>query len=73
MAASGFDSVVSHGHWVYCAYILFEVLSPGLLCDLKVLGDKQRQLQQYLEHREKHRILQMLIQIGGVQGFKEEL
>ena len=41
--------------------------------EAKSLGDKQRQLQQALAHKEKRRILQKLTQIGGVQRYKDEL
>ena len=30
VATSGFDSVMSHVHWVYCAYILLHMSPPGL-------------------------------------------
>jgi hypothetical protein len=73
VATSGFDSVISHVHWVYCAYILLHLSPPGLSSDVKSLGDKQRQLQQALDHREKRRVLQKLTQIGGVQRYKDEL
>ena len=73
VATSGFDSVISHVHWVYCAYILLHLSPPGLSGNVKSLGDKQRQLQQALDHREKRRVLQQLTQIGGVQRYKDEL
>jgi hypothetical protein len=73
VATSGFDSVMSHVHWVYCAYILFEMSPPGLSSEVQSLGDKQRQLQNYLENKDKRRVLQKLTQIGGVQRYKEEL
>ena len=73
VATSGFDSVMSHLHWVYCAYILFEMAPPGVSSQAKSLGDKQRQLQNYLESKEKRRALQTLTQIRGVQRYKNEL
>ena len=73
VATSGFDSVMSHVHWVYCAYILFSMAPPGVSAGAKSLGDKQRQLQQLLENQEKRRVLQQLTQIGGVQRYKAEL
>jgi hypothetical protein len=73
VATSGFDSVMSHVHWVYCAYILFSMAPPGVFAGAKSLGDKQRQLQQLLENQEKRRILQQLTQFGGVQRYKAEL
>jgi len=73
VATSGFDSVISHVHWVYCAYILLNLSPPGVSNEPKSLGDKQRQLRTYLEAKEKRRILQKLTQIGGVEKFKDEI
>ena len=73
VATSGFDSVMSHVHWVYCAYILFSMAPPGVSAGAKSLGDKQRQLQQRLANQEKRRILQQLTQFSGVQRYKAEL
>jgi hypothetical protein len=73
VATSGFASVMSHVHWVYCAYILLSISPPGVSTGGKSLGAKQRQLQQLLENQEKRRILQRLTQIGGVQRYTDEL
>ena len=73
VATSGFDSVMSHVHWVYCAYILLHMSPPGVPPEVKSIGDKQRKLQTCLEHKENRCILQKLTQIGGVQRYKDEL
>lgn len=73
VATSRFDSVMSHVHWVYCAYILLHMSPPGVAAEVKSLGGKQRQLQSFLETKEKRRVLQKLTQIGGVQRYKDEL
>ena len=73
VATSGFASVMSHVHWVYCAYILLHMSPPGVPPEVKSIGDKQRKVQQCLEHKEKRRILQKLTQIGGVQRYTDEL
>ena len=73
VATRGFDSVMSHVHWVYCAYILLSMAPPGVSAGAKSLGDKQRQLQQLLGNQEKRRILQQLTQMGGVQRYTDEL
>ena len=73
VATHGFDSVMSHVHWVYCAYILLSMAPPGGSTGTKSLGDKQRQLQHLLANQEKRRILQQLTQIGGVQRYTDEL
>ena len=48
-------------------------MPPGLPPEAKSIGDKQRKIQQCLEHKEKRRILQRLSQIGGVEHYKDEL
>ena len=73
VATSGFNAVMSHVHWVYCAYILLHLSPPGVSAEVKGLGGKQRQLQQVLDNNEKRRVLQKLTQIGGVQRYKAEL
>jgi hypothetical protein len=73
VSTSGFGSVQSHVYWVYCAYILLHMSPPGVGDERGSLGDKKRQLQKYLDHKEKRGILQKLTQIGGVQRYKNEL
>jgi hypothetical protein len=73
VATHGFDAVLSHVHWVYCAYILLHMSPPGLSPGAQSIGDKQRALQQGLADTEKRQILQKLSQIGGVQRYKDEL
>jgi hypothetical protein len=73
VATHGFDAVISHVHWVYCAYILLHMSPPGLSPGVHSIGDKQRALQQGLADKEKRHILQKLTQIGGVQRYKDEL
>src|SRR6266567_2002435 len=73
VATHGFDAVISHVHWVYCAYILLHMSPPGLSPGVQSMGDKQRALQQGLADKEKRHILQKLTQIGGVQRYKAEL
>jgi hypothetical protein len=73
VATSGFASVMSHVHWVYCAYILLSMSPPGVAANVTSLGDAQRQLQRLLANQEKRRILQKLTQIGGVQRYQDEL
>jgi len=73
VATSGFDSVMSHVHWVYCAYILLHMSPPGVPTEVKSISYKQRKRQTCLEQKEKRCILQKLTQIGGVQRYKDEL
>jgi hypothetical protein len=73
VATHGFDAVMSHVHWVYCAYILLHMSPPGLSPGNQSIGDKQRALQHGLADKEKRHILQKLTQIDGVQRYKDEL
>jgi hypothetical protein len=73
VATHGFEAVMAHVHWVYCAYILLHMAPPGLSPGAQSIGDKQRALQQGLADKEKRQILQKLTQIGGVQRYKDEL
>ena len=73
VATHGFDAVIAHVHWVYCAYLLLHMSPPGLSPGARGIGDKQRALQQGLADTEKRHILQKLTQIGGVQRYKDEL
>jgi hypothetical protein len=73
VATHGFEAVISHVHWVYCAYILLHMAPPGLSPGAQSIGDKQRALQRGQANQEKRHILQKLTQIGGVQRYKDEL
>jgi hypothetical protein len=73
VATRGFGSVMSHVHWVYCAYIVLSMAPPGGAAGVTSLGAAQRQLQQRLANPERRRLLQKLTQIGGVQRYKDEL
>src|SRR5262249_8216533 len=64
VATHSFDAVLSHVHWVYCAYILLHMSPPGLSPGSQSIGDKQRALQQGLAAKEKRQILQKLTQIA---------
>ena len=48
VATHGFEAVLSHVHWVYCAYILLHMSPPGLSPGAQSIGDKQRALQKAL-------------------------
>lgn len=73
VSTSSFDSVISHVHWVYCAYILLHLSPPGVSAQASSLGDRQRQMRKYIEDKEKRRILQKLTRFGGVQQLKDEI
>jgi hypothetical protein len=73
VATVSFDSVISHVHWVYCAYLLLNGELPGLASTTKSLFERQRHVMRILDHREKAHRLQMLTRINGLEQQKNEL
>jgi len=73
VSAVSFDSVVSHVHWVYCAYILLQSQLPGAPSTVQTIYERQRYVMSVLEHKEKASLLQRLTQINGLEILKAEL
>ena len=73
VATKYFESVISHVHWVYCAYILLNSHPSGLAEHIKSTPDKQRRIKEIIDSKELARELQMLTQIKGVERCKNEL
>jgi Transposase DDE domain len=73
VAPKWFTSVVSHVHWVYCAYILLQFNPPGVPEHINSLADKQRWIKTIIDGKEKVRVFQLLTQINGTQRYKNEL
>lgn len=73
VAAKSFKSVISHVHWVYCAYILLNSQPPGMPKDVKSVSEKQELIKQVLQKKEISRIRQMLTRINGVENYMIEL
>jgi hypothetical protein len=73
VAARHFKSVISHVHWVYCAYILLHPHPPGVPQATRSLPDIQRKIKEIIETKEKARVLQLLTQFKGVERYKNEL
>lgn len=72
-APKWFDSVVSHVHWVYCAYIILNSHPPGIPKNIKSIAEKQKMITQSLKNKEISHQLQVLSQINGVDRLKNEL
>jgi hypothetical protein len=70
VAPKSFESVISHAHWVYCAYILMNSHPPGMPNTMKSIADKQRLITQSVKKRELSRMLQQLSQINGAERLK---
>jgi len=73
VAPKSFESVISHVHWVYCAYIFLNSQPPGMPTSMKSIADKQRLIMQSVKKREVSRMLQQLSQINGAERLKIEL
>ncbi len=73
VAAKRFSSVISHVHWVYCAYILLNSNPPGIPPEIRGIGQKQDIVREMIGRSEKARVLQMLTRINGTEAVKDEL
>lgn len=73
VATKSFKSVVSHVHWVYCAFILLNFHPPGIPKAFNSIAEKQKIIGQVTKKKEVSHILQLITQINGVQRLKSEL
>jgi len=73
VAAKSFRSVVSHVHWVYCAYILLNSRLPGMPEHIKSISDKQKFIKHAVQSKQISHTLQMLSRINGVKSLKIHL
>jgi hypothetical protein len=73
VSTSSFDSVVSHVHWVYCAYLLLTAELPGFSSREEGHFERQRHVMKVLDHRQKAHLLQQLTRINGLEKQKSEL
>ena len=73
VAAQGFQSVLAHVHWVYCAYLLLQALPAADQKSRASPSEKQRRVRAIVEGKEKTRVIQLLTQFKGVDRYKAEL
>jgi hypothetical protein len=73
VSAKYYKSVISHVHWVYCAYILLNVHPPGIPDHVKSIAEKQAWVKKIISTKETSRVIQLLTQFNGPQRYKEEL
>ena len=73
VASKSFKSVISHVHWVYCAYIFLNSHPPGMPKSIRSIADKQRLVTQASKKKQVSQILQQLSQINGADRLKIEL
>ncbi len=73
VSAKWFDSVISHVHWVYCAYILLNSNPPGMPGQIKSMERKQQLVEEMIKRKELSGLSQLMTQINGVQRLKNEI
>jgi len=73
VATKSFESVKSHVHWVYCAYILLEFNPPGVPNYGKTVVERKQKIRAIVDTKEISRIRLKLTQSSGLQKFKDEL
>jgi len=70
VSAKHFRSVISHVHWVYCAYILMNSSPPGFPDGMKSMAEKQLMVNKIIEKKELSAVNQLLTQAKGPQRLK---
>jgi ribonuclease HI len=73
VATKFFNSVVSHVHWVYCAYILLNFQLPGIPEGIKSIAEKQRLIEESIRKKKLSHIAQVLSQINGPDKLKHDV
>jgi hypothetical protein len=73
VATKSFDSVISHVHWVYCAYILLHSHPPDMPKTLKSIDEKQQMITTSYKNRQISSMLQLMSQFNGVDRLKNQL
>jgi len=73
VATWNFNSVQSHVHWVYCAYLLLEAGPPGVTSKTKSMVEKQQKIRKIIGSKKISNEIQILTQINGKESLKNEL
>jgi hypothetical protein len=73
LSAKYFSSVISHVHWVYCAYILLNLSPPGLAIGVKSMAQKQLMVNKIIENKGLSAVNQLLTQAKGTQRLKDRI
>ena len=73
VSAKYFSSVMSHVHWVYCAYILLNGSPPGFPGAVNSMAQKQLTVNKIIENKELSAINQLLTQAKGTQRLKAHI
>lgn len=72
VASKYFESVISHVHWVYCAYILLNMGPPGVSEDALTVQQKQLKLNDLNNSGDICKWRQILTQFNGTQKLMNE-
>ena len=73
VSAKYFSSIVSHVHWVYCAYILLNSSPPGFPLGMKSMAEKQLRVNKIISNKELSVVNQLLTQVKGPQRLKASI
>jgi hypothetical protein len=73
VSAKHFSSVLSHVHWVYCAYILLNSSPPGFPIGIKSMAQKQLIVNKIIENKRLSALNQLLTQAKGSQRLKARI
>ena len=73
VSAKYFSSVMSHVHWVYCAYILLNSPPPGFAIGEKSMAQKQLMVNKIIENKGLSAVNQLLTQAKGSQRLKAHI
>ena len=73
IAPKSFESVISHVHWVYCAYILLNLKPPGIPDNINSIAEKQKMIEQAIRKKEISSYMQVLSRINGGEHLKNVL
>ena len=73
VSAKYFRSVISHVHWVYCAYILLNSSPPGFAIEVKSMAKKQLMVNKIIENKGLSALNQLLTQAKGTQRLKAHI
>ena len=73
VSSKWFSSIVSHVHWVYCAYILLNSSPPGFPTGVKSMAEKQLLVNKIIENKGLSAVNQLLTQVKGSQRLKKHI
>ncbi len=70
VSAKYFSSIVSHVHWVYCAYLLLNSSPPGVPKKMNSIEKKQLMIDKAIKNQGLSAVNQLMTQAKGTQRLK---